>query len=415
MIRLIHTADVHLDSPLRSLALRDGALQDQVRAATRQAFVRIVDSALELGVQGLLVAGDLFDGAQRSARTAAFLNAQLDRLNSAGIGVFYVKGNHDAENPVAGEIPLPGNVHVFDDQGGKVRLGQTDVWIHGVSFSGRQAPASLLPKFAAPVPGAVNIALLHTSLSGAPGHDPYAPCSVAELEALGFDYWALGHVHRRQVHRESPWVVMPGTPQGRDIKEPGPRSATLLSIGDGRISVSEIPTSEVEFHRVSVDVTGIGDPDALRLAVRKALQRCDRALVSPRGIVRVRLAGTGPLGWQIVRDAEVWTETVKELALETGRLWVEKVDTDVTTGDAAGPGETACDATSELAVLMEAIAAEPGIRQDILADVDTVLLLVPAEHRAALLPDEGALEQHADDLARRGRERVLALMRGASS
>lgn len=162
MIRILHTADVHLDSPLRSLALRDPELRDRVRTSSRTALTRIVDTALAEEVAALLIAGDLFDGAERSARTAAFLTLQLERLRERGIQAFYIKGNHDAENPLTGELTLPDNVHVFDGRGGKVQLAE-DVWIHGVSFANRHAPESLLPKFPAPVEGAVNIAMLHTS------------------------------------------------------------------------------------------------------------------------------------------------------------------------------------------------------------------------------------------------------------
>ena len=152
MIKILHTADVHLDSPLRSLALRDSELRDRVQTASRTALTRIVDIAIAEDVAALLIAGDLFDGAERSARTAAFLTMQLERLRERGIHVFYIKGNHDAENPLTGEMSLPDNVHVFDGRGGKVQLSD-DVWIHGVSFANRHAPESLLPKFPAPVRG----------------------------------------------------------------------------------------------------------------------------------------------------------------------------------------------------------------------------------------------------------------------
>ena len=151
MTKILHTADVHLDSPLRSLALRNEALRDNIKSATRSAFIRIIDTALTEDVAALLIAGDLYDGAQRSAKTAAFLVGQFERLRAAGIQVFYIKGNHDAENPITGEVALPDNVYVFDGRGSKVQLIGTDIWIHGVSFNGRHARDSLLSKFDAPV------------------------------------------------------------------------------------------------------------------------------------------------------------------------------------------------------------------------------------------------------------------------
>lgn len=408
MIKILHTADIHLDSPLKSLALRDAELRDRVHTATRAAFMRIVDVALAEEVAALLISGDLFDGAERSARTAAYLMLQLERLRERGIRVFYIKGNHDAENPLTGELSLPENVHVFDGRGGKVHLGQ-DVWIHGVSFANRHAPESLVPKFSAPVEGAVNIAMLHTSLTGAEGHDPYAPCTVSDLTAAGFDYWALGHVHRRQVHSKAPWVVMPGTPQGRDIGEPGPKSVTLLTI-DKTIEVEEVSTSIVEFLHLQVDATDVESDDALRDLLRRTLRDRAQTLVSDSAAIRLELTGRTPRRWQVLRDQDVWKDTAAQYARETGRLWLDKIL--YALSDTADPGHTA---TDELAAIMKTIRAEPGFGETCRAEIEGILQELPPQRRAELLPDETAVDQLALRLAAAGAERILAQMKGATS
>lgn len=407
MIRILHTADVHLDSPLRSLALRDPELRDRVQTSSRTALSRIVDIALTNDVVALLIAGDLFDGAERSARTAAFLTLQLERLRERGVRVFYVKGNHDVENPLTGELSLPDNVHVFDGRGGKVQLAE-GVWIHGVSFANRHAPESLLPKFPAPVEGAVNIAMLHTSLAGAEGHDPYAPCTVGELTDAGFDYWALGHVHRRQVHSKAPWVVMPGTPQGRDIGEPGPKSATLLTI-DQAIEIEEVPTSAVEFLHIQVDVADTDNDDALRDILRRTLRDTARNLVSESAVIRLKLTGRTRRRWQVLRDQDVWKETAAQYARETGTLWLDKVVFDLS--DTAEPGHSA---TDELAEIMKAISEEPGFSETCRAEIEGILQELAPQRRAELLPDEAAMDQLARRLAEAGAKRILARMKGAT-
>jgi len=408
VIKILHTADVHLDSPLRSLALRDPELRDRVRTATRAAFTRIVDIALAEDVAALLIVGDLFDGAERSARTAAFLTLQLERLRERRIRVFYIKGNHDAENPLTGELSLPDNVHVFDGRGGKMQLAD-GVWIHGVSFAGRHAPESLLPKFQAPVDSAVNIAMLHTSLTGAEGHDPYAPCALGDLTAAGFDYWALGHVHRRQVHSQTPWVVMPGTPQGRDIGDPGPKSATLVTI-DETIEIEEVPTSVVEFLQVKIDATDTESDDALRDLLRRALRETAQSMVSDSAVIRLELTGRTPRRWQVLRDQDVWTNTAAQYARETGTLWLDKVVFDLS--ESAGPGHSA---TDELAGIMKTIREEPGFAETCHAEIDGILRELPPQRRAELLPDEAAMDQLAQRLAATGAERILARMKGATS
>lgn len=408
MIRILHTADLHLDSPLRSLALRDSELRDKVQTASRAALTRIVQTALVEDVDALLIAGDLFDGAERSARTAAFLTLQLERLREGGIRVFYIKGNHDAENPLTGELSLPENVHVFDGRGGKVQLAD-GVWVHGVSFANRHAPDSLLPKFSPPVAGAVNIAMLHTSLTGAEGHDPYAPCTVDDLKVAGFDYWALGHVHRRQVHSEAPWIVMPGTPQGRDIGERGGKSATLVTIGE-TIGIEEVPTSVVEFLRVKVDVTDTENDDGLRDLLRRTLRDTARGLKSECAAIRLEVTGRTSRRWQVLRDQDVWTDTAGQIARETRVLWLDKVVFDLS--DDAAPGHSA---TDELAELMKAIREEPGFAGTCRAAIEDILKELPPQRRAELLPDEAAMDRLAHRLAASGEERILARMKGAAS
>ncbi len=392
-IRILHTADLHLDSPLRSLAMRNPALEARVRMASRVALENMVRYCLDEDVQALLIAGDLYDGQERSAKTAAYFATQMQRLGAAGIQVFYIKGNHDAENPISGEIALPDNVHVFDGRGGKARLGETDIWIHGVSFRDKHAPDSLLAKYPPPVPSAINIAMMHTSLSGAVGHDPYAPCTVADLAASGFDYWALGHVHKREVHGQDPWIVMPGMPQGRDIGEAGAKSATLLSIDAGRIAISEVATSVVEFRDVTCDLGALDGHDGVRNALRAALRAQSKAGAA---IVRVRLSGETPIAWQIRRDADYWHETAEALAEDLGNVWIEKLILDLRspeagqgTGEGAGQG-AGVNATQDLQHLMEDIRAEPGFIAGARAELEQILALLPAERRRDLAPDEDA-------------------------
>ena len=225
--RFVHTADIHLDSPLRSLALRHPELAELIGNATRQAFVNIMDLCLDEQVDALLLAGDLYDGEQTSMKTARFLAAQVRRLHEAGIRVFIIRGNHDALSKITQELVLPDTVKVFGGRAEAVAIdrGKSDfpVVIHGLSFAKPHAPESLIPKYKPPVEGAVNIGMMHTSLAGAPGHDPYAPCRIADLQATGFRYWALGHIHKRSVAEGDCTIVMPGNPQGRTSTRQAPK------------------------------------------------------------------------------------------------------------------------------------------------------------------------------------------------
>ncbi len=407
-IKLLHTADLHLDSPLKSLALKHEGLRDTVATASRTALTRIVDHAMDESVAAVLIAGDLFDGAQRSARTGAFLVSAFDRLQAAGIRVFAIYGNHDAENSVSRAFDYPANVHVFDGRGGSAELTGSGIWIHGVSFRDRHAPESLLPKFPAPVQGAVNIGLLHTSLTGAEGHDRYAPCSVADLVGHGYDYWALGHVHKRQVHAEDPFVVMPGMPQGRDVGEAGPKSATLIEVSDGRLSIAALRTSAVEFQLSDVDVTGAEDSEALRHRLRTHLQRQAEAVESDSAILRLRLTGAAPQAWQIRRDADLWAEMAADLAEETGRIWIERLEVDVSLPAA----QTDSGAVAELAALMDEIRGTDAFRAEAQEALAQALAALPAHLRDQMAASEDAKTALAESLAERGASAMVARLRG---
>ena len=408
MIKILHTADVHLDSPLKSLALRDPELKEQIQTATRSAFTQIIDTAISEPVDALLISGDLFDGSQRSAKTAAYLVSELDRLRDANIKVFYIKGNHDAENPLTGEISLPENVHTFDGRGDKFQLSD-NIWIHGVSFANRHAPKSLLSKFQEPVPDAVNIAMLHTSLAGAPGHDLYAPCSVNELASLGFDYWALGHVHSRKIHSESPWIVMPGMPQGRDIGEAGPKSVSLISIAE-TIEVSEISTSQAEFLVIELDVDDVENDDGLRDILRRGLHEIQSRLTAGSGVVRIIIKGNNPRRWQILRDQDVWVETASQFARETGNLWLDKLVFDLTAIPTSNNS-----ASDELASIMETIRGEPGFLETSRTDLEKILGELPSGRRGELIPDVEKVSELAKSLAEEGAEIILARIKGSTN
>ena len=351
MFRFIHTADLHLDAPLRSLALKDVDLFDLVGNATRRALERIVDLCLEEQVDALLIAGDLYDGDMKSMKTAAFLVSEMERLNTAGIAVFMIRGNHDAESVLTRELEFPPNVHVFTGHGGTVDLADKGVAIHGVSFAKPHAPESLLPKYKEPVPGAFNIGLLHTSLAGAAGHDTYAPCSVNDLSAHGYDYWALGHIHIRTVHSEGPYVVMPGMPQGRDIGEAGPKSVTLVSVDNGQVSLEERVTSTVEFSRQDVPLDDIDDwRDALD-TIGDAINSAAMA-PSDHTVLRLELTGGTPLAWRLRRDHDLLVEQTSNLARAKGTVWIDKIVNRLTPPTVEIGGE---DARRELASSMDAL------------------------------------------------------------
>jgi DNA repair protein SbcD/Mre11 len=413
--RFVHTADVHLDSPLATLALRDPQLADLIGGATRKAFVAVIDLCLSEQADALLIAGDLYDGEQTSMKTARFLADQMRRLDEAGIATFLIRGNHDAESRITRELTLPESVKVFVGraEAASFRRGGLEATVHGVSFAHKHAPESLLPKFRTPVPGTVNIGMLHTSLGGSSAHGLYAPCALADLHGAGFDYWALGHIHQRFEERGRAAIVMPGNPQGRDINEAGPKSATLVAISDDRkITTEERLTSVAQFERLRVDLAGVDDRREALARIEKGLLTARAAAASEHLVARLRLVGATPLAWRLRSDANMLAEECRSLGAAIGKIWIDKIELDCVAPRAEERAPPS-DPVGELRALMETEVAQSKAFQDALGEIAEELRRnLPQSARDDLLgQDPGELAKILRALAREGAEDVLAHLR----
>uniref|UniRef100_UPI003F4965C6 metallophosphoesterase family protein n=1 Tax=Ensifer adhaerens TaxID=106592 RepID=UPI003F4965C6 len=413
--RFLHTADVHLDSPLNTLALRNPELSDLIGLATRRAFVRIIDLCLDERVDALVLAGDLYDGDQTSMKTARFLAEQLHRLHVAGIRTFIIRGNHDALSRITSELVMPESVKVFGATSETVVVeqgaGHFPIAMHGLSFAKPHAPQSLLRNFALPLSDAANIGIMHTSLGGSEKHDLYAPCSVADLQQSGFQYWALGHIHKRSVIADSSSaIVMPGMPQGRDINEDGPKSVSLVTIEDDRtVTIEERHTSVAQFERVLVDVSKANDWNDLVADVSRQLETLRSTVNSNHLVARIQLHGANPLAWRIRRDLDLMRTEMETRGAMIGDVWIDKIHTACTE-----PGmERGGGALAELSSIIDGdVLTSAAYKQELTAIADELRGQLPAELRDIFGADEASFRSLLGDYAREGSAEVVARLRG---
>lgn len=340
-MKFLHAADIHLDSPLRGLARYQGAPVDEIRGATRRAFENLVELARDEAVDFLLLAGDLYDGDWRDYNTGLFFTGQMRRLAEAGIPVFVIAGNHDAASQITRALRPPDNTTVFPGSRPRtVRLESLGVAIHGQSFASRSVTEDLAAGYPPPVTELFNIGLLHTCLDGRPGHEPYAPCSLEGLRNHGYQYWALGHVHRREVVAEDPWVVFPGNLQGRNARETGPKGASLVQVEEGRVaSVEHRALDVVRWHREAVDLGGAADTGEVLDRIGRALERAAAGADGRLLALRLELTGATLLSPRLRADPEWLAGQCRALAEEAGGggIWVERVKPAT-----RSPGEDAC-------------------------------------------------------------------------
>jgi DNA repair exonuclease SbcCD nuclease subunit len=326
MLKFLHAADIHLDSPLRGLERYPGAPAEEIRAATRRAFENLVALAVEEEVGLVLLAGDLYDGDWKDYNTGLFFAAQMARLEEAGIRAFLIAGNHDAASQITKVLRPPANVKVFSTKRPETEiLEELGVAVHGQGFAQPAVSEDLSAGYPRAVPHLFNIGLLHTSLDGRPGHAPYAPCTVDGLRSRGYQYWALGHVHEREVAASDPWIVFPGNLQGRHIREAGSKGATLVTVDDrGAAHLQHRDLDVFRWAVCTVDLGGVptfgGALDRVQQALADALESADGRPLA----VRVRLTGACPVHNDLTADPERWVNEIRSLA--GGSVWIEKIE-----------------------------------------------------------------------------------------
>ncbi len=420
MFKFIHAADVHLDSPLVGLDRYQSAPVAAVRGATRCAFENLVRLAVDEEVKFVLLAGDLYDGDWKDYRTGLFFVEQMAKLREAQIGVFVVAGNHDAASQLTKNLRSPDNVHFFSTRRPETRrIDALDVAIHGQGFASRAVTEDLAAAYPTADPGLFNVGLLHTSLDGRVGHEPYAPTSSQVLAQKGYQYWALGHIHKREIVSQDPWIVFPGNLQGRKVREVGPKGCTLVTVDNGTVtSVEAHPVDVLRWVVCRVDVDGVAaTSDVLDHVARSLAAEADRA--DGRGLAaRVEVIGAAACHGEISADPYHWIQEIRAVAaaVSSADVWIEEVrfatnrPVDLTALAARD------DALGSLLRELAAASADPdeaGALRDALADL-----------RAALPPDlmsgDASVDPHAPEVLARlvaeARDLLLAriLREGAS-
>lgn len=360
MFKFIHAADIHLDSPLRGLSKYESAPVEAIRSACRRAFENLVDLAIKEKVAFVLLAGDLYDGDWKDYSTGIFLSRQVGRLAQHGIKVFAVAGNHDAANRMTRALDPPSNMKIFS--AGKVetiQLAALSVSIHGRSFETQHVDENLAAGFCDAQKGMFNIGLLHTSLDGREGHANYAPCTLDDLRSKGYQYWALGHIHKQEIVTKDPFVVFPGCIQGRHIRESGPKGCLVVTVEDETVRETEkISLDVLRWTHTQIYLTDIEDRREVLQKIREAIEKEQISAEGRPFAMRIKLKGATRISDQLAAFPERLEKQIKACGAETAGdgLWIERVE-NITTGK--HDLETVLADDNALGKLLKAIISTP--------------------------------------------------------
>ena len=311
ILRFVHAADLHLDSPFSGLkAIAPDEVSSILRRATFEVYDNIVDLCIEERVDALLVAGDVYDGADRSLRAQLKFVDGLRRLAEAGIRSFICHGNHDPLDGWEAKLELPaGCVRFGPEVTGEPMFPEDPerARVYGISYPQREVRQNLSPRFRDLPNGGFKIGLLHANVGGNSEHDSYAPCSVSDLVETSIDYWALGHVHTRAVLRdENPAIVYPGNPQGRHPNESGERGVYLVEVDDsGGVGMEFRAVDVVRWERRDLDIDGLGDEQHMLNAISDVAGSALEGAGGRPVVLRLVLSGRGPMNRWLRRQDTV--------------------------------------------------------------------------------------------------------------
>ena len=375
-LRFVHAADLHLDSPFAGLrSIGPEEVGSALRRATFDVYDNIVDLCVEEQVDALLVAGDVYDGADRSLRAQLKFVHGLERLDAAGIRSFICHGNHDPLDGWEASLDLPAGCvrfgpevtgePVFPDDPGRAT-------VYGISYPKREVRENLSPFFRDLPRGGFSIGLLHANVGGNVDHDSYAPCSVSDLEETGIDYWALGHVHTREViRREGPAIVYPGNPQGRHPNETGERGVYLVEVDEsGGVELEFRALDVVRWERRRLDIGGLGDEQRVLDEIFDVAGSVLDGAGGRAVVLRLVLSGRGAMDRWLRRPGtveDVLEQLNGEYAGGHSWLWCDRIELE--TGSSVDRDQVVQreDFAGDLARLVDELAGSPealdGLRQ----------------------------------------------------
>ena len=351
----MHASDLHLDASFGGVDATDDTVAGAFARSTLEALDRVVALCIDREVDFLIIAGDLYNSADRSLRAELAFQRAMRRLADNGIGAFVVHGNHDPADGWSAGLELPKSVVVFAahevERCEVVRDGEAVCAVYGRSFPSRQVTENMALDYRRQKGDPLAVAVLHTNVGQLAAWDNYAPCTVDDLRAAGMDYWALGHIHMPGRIADNPVAVYSGSTQGLNPTEEGPRGCFVVELDGDGAREEFVETAAIRWKSAEIDGAGLTDLEGLRSAVAAV---CDAARGETGGrplVLRVDLTGRSQVHSDLGRPGiltDLLTDLREEQLAAEPWIWIDRLR------DRTRPH-----------IDLEAVAREEGLRGDL--------------------------------------------------
>ncbi|WP_150266712.1 metallophosphoesterase family protein [Paenibacillus tepidiphilus] len=338
--RFLHAADLHLDSRFAGLSALPQPIRSCLRESTFAALGRLVRVAVEQEVDFVVISGDVYDVSDASLQGQLRFQEALQELSGRGIAVYIIHGNHDPlDGPRLSTEPPPlvtvfGGLRPEQAVARRRKDGKEVAVIAGISYPTAKVTENTALQYSR-MPGSnlFHIGMLHGNVDGDLQHETYSPCTRKDLLDRGFDYWALGHIHKRQILQERPPIVYPGNIQSRSVKETGPKGCYIVDVDAGGVPVlqfHELDAVRWEIRELSIE--SLEGEAQWTAAVEQAVEALRLELPGMMSVVRFRITGRGPVHRSLAQKGaaeDLLAELRRREALRAergeyaGLVWIE--------------------------------------------------------------------------------------------
>ena len=403
-VKFIHTADLHLDTPFKGLSNWNSDLASKLKDATFKSFRKIIDLCVKEKVDFLVISGDIFDSENKSLAAQLKFVSELKRLSERGIPTYFICGNHDPLSTWLEDLQMPENVFRFNSSEVENVTFQKNnspiADIYGISFQNKVVNQNLARNYQLKSnPSPISIAILHGT-TGIPGqHENYAPFKVEDVSNKGFDYWALGHIHKRQiVNEQTPKIVYPGNPQGRDFGETGPKGCYIVEINENNIPKLKFePTQLISFEDVQIDLSGEDKIDKLPERIEEVKTNIDGYDENTSYCLRITLKGRTSLHSLLNKQGEInqLSEHFNEGQLnQTNFTWIDKIEVKTQPDIDIELVKKGTDFPAELLKTIEGYENNPKKIEELIKNVEEDLISYQAKRELAELSESEQKEIH---------------------
>ena len=325
-IRFLHVADLHLDSPFKGISSIPKNKWKEIRESTFQAFQNIINYAVESKPDFLLIVGDIYDGENRSLRAQHLFQKGMETLNVENIPVFICHGNHDHLSGIWVRFQLPANVHVFGEkvETKTLLIGEEKVHITGFSYKERHIQEPMHSYFPHSNHEEIHIGMLHGSVEGNDEHDVYAPFRKSDLLAKGYHYWALGHIHKRQIIHTEPPIVYPGNTQSRHRNESGIKGFYEVSLLNTQADLQFVPSSAFIYDVLTIDCVDLIHANELITHIETELRKYSE--IHGKAILELMLNGMTDETIELLKSSnkEEWHVLIQESLEQANNFLIVK-------------------------------------------------------------------------------------------